>query len=154
MSPVSGLVADNSDQSRFELRVDGQLVGWSDYRPAGDSIIVAHTEIGQGCEGQGLGSVLVRGALDHIRASGKTVIPTCAFTSAYIRRHPEYVDLVVQGLRGQFDGDSLPSVPADPPAPHDVQQNQVAVDRLDRLVDDQSANSFPASDAQSFWAGR
>jgi len=99
---VSRIVADNPGESRFELRVDGELVGWSEYRPAGDSVIVAHTEIDERREGQGLGSVLVRGTLDHIRASGKTVIPTCQFTAAYIGRHPEYVDLVDPGLRAQF----------------------------------------------------
>jgi hypothetical protein len=90
---VSQTVRDNPDQSRVELHVDGELVGWSEYRPAGDSVIVAHTEIDERREGQGLGSVLVRGTLDHIRASGRTVIPTCPFTAAYIRRHPEYLDL-------------------------------------------------------------
>jgi predicted GNAT family acetyltransferase len=99
---VTRIVVDNPDQSRFELRVDGELVGWSEYRPAGDSVIVAHTEIDEGHEGRGLGSVLVRGTLEHIRASAKTVIPMCAFTAAYIRRHPEYVDLVDPALRGQF----------------------------------------------------
>jgi len=99
---VSRIVEDNPAQSRFELRVDGELVGWSEYRPAGDSVIVAHTEIDERREGQGLGSALVRGTLDHIRAAGRTVIPTCAFTAAYIRRHPEYVELVEPGLRRQF----------------------------------------------------
>jgi predicted GNAT family acetyltransferase len=99
---VSRAVEDNPERSRFELRADGELVGWTEYRPAGDSVIVAHTEIDERREGEGLGSVLVRGTLDHIRASGKTVIPTCAFTAAYIRRHPEYVDLVHEGLRDQF----------------------------------------------------
>jgi predicted GNAT family acetyltransferase len=95
-------VKDNPDLSRFELRVDCELVGWSEYRPAGESIIVAHTEINEQWEGQGFGSTLVRGTLDHIRASGKTVIPTCPFTAAYIRRHPGYVELVDASLRSQF----------------------------------------------------
>jgi uncharacterized protein len=99
---VSRIVEDNAGQSRFELRVDGEVVGWSEYRPAGDSVIVAHTEIDERREGEGLGSELVRGTLDHIRASGKSVIPTCPFTAEYIRRHPEYVDLVVPSLRSQF----------------------------------------------------
>ena len=99
---MSRIVEDNPGKSRFELRIDGELAGWADYRPAGDSVIVAHTEIDQRQEGQGLGSALVRGTLDHIRASGKSVIPTCAFTAEYIRRHPEYVDLVAPSLRGQF----------------------------------------------------
>ncbi len=88
--------------SRFELRVDDELVGWAEYLPAGESVIIAHTEIDERREGEGLGSVLVRGTLDRIRAGGKTVIPTCPFTAAYIQRHPEYVDLVDPGLRGRF----------------------------------------------------
>ena len=60
VTSMSRIVEDNPGQSRFELRVDGELVGWSDYRPAGDSVIVAHTEIDQRREGQGLGSALVR----------------------------------------------------------------------------------------------
>ena len=82
--------------------MDGELVGWSEYLPAGESLIIAHTEIDERREGEGLGSELVRGVLDHIRASGKTVIPTCPFTAAYIHSHPEYVDLVDPSLRDRF----------------------------------------------------
>jgi len=96
------IVEDNPGRSRFELRVEGELVGWAEYLPAGESVIIAHTEIDERREGEGLGSVLVRGTLDRIRASGKTVIPTCPFTAAYIQRHPGYVDLVDPGLRGRF----------------------------------------------------
>ena len=82
--------------------MEGELVGWAEYLPAGESVIIAHTEIDERREGEGLGGELVRGVLDHIRASGKTVIPTCPFTAAYIHRHPEYVDLVDPSLRGRF----------------------------------------------------
>ena len=77
-------------------------MGWAEYLPAGESVIVAHTEIDERREGEGLGSELVRGTLDRIRASGKTVIPNCPFTAAYIQRHPEYVDLVDPSLRSRF----------------------------------------------------
>jgi uncharacterized protein len=97
-------VTDNSTESRFELRLDGELVGFAEYRPAGDSTIIAHTEIAEGHEGEGLGGALVRGALERIRASGQTVIPMCPFTAAYIGRHPEFVDLVAPALRDQFAG--------------------------------------------------
>ena len=33
-------VTDNEQRSRFELRVDDELAGWLDYRPAGASIII------------------------------------------------------------------------------------------------------------------
>ncbi len=84
------------------MRLDDEVIGRAEYRPAGDSVIVAHTEVDEGHEGEGFGSLLVREALDSIRASGKSVIPTCAFTAAYIRRHPEFVDLVDASLRSQF----------------------------------------------------
>jgi predicted GNAT family acetyltransferase len=65
-------------------------------------VIVAHAEIDPQREGEGLGSELVRGTLDRMRASGRTVIPTCPFTADYIRRHPEYTDLVDPGVRSRF----------------------------------------------------
>ena len=45
-------------------------------------------------EARDVGSVLVRGALDDIRAAGRTVRPLCPFVRAWIDRHPEYADLV------------------------------------------------------------
>jgi uncharacterized protein len=99
MPPV---VVDNPGERRFEVRLDGEVVGAAHYLPAGDSVIVSHTEVDEGHEGEGLGSLLVRETLEGIRASGKSVIPTCPFTAAYIRRHPEFVDLVEESLRSQY----------------------------------------------------
>ena len=102
---MSNRVVHSPELSRYELLAGdgGQLLGFVDYLPAGASVIVSHTEVDEGHEGQGLGAELVRGALDAIRASGKTVIPTCPFTAAFIHRHPdEYADLVDQSMRGQF----------------------------------------------------
>jgi uncharacterized protein len=102
---VSTRVVHAPALSRYELLADdgGQLLGFAEILPAGASVIVAHTEVAGGHEGQGLGAALVRGTLDAIRASGKTVIPTCPFTAAYIHRHPdEYADLVDPSMRGQF----------------------------------------------------
>jgi predicted GNAT family acetyltransferase len=99
---VPPVVVDNPSESRFELRLNDEVIGRVEYLPAGDSVIVAHTEVDEGHEGEGLGGLLVREALESIRASGKTVIPNCPFTAAYIRRHPEFVDLVEPSLRGQF----------------------------------------------------
>src|SRR5215218_8049077 len=95
-------VRDNPGARRFELHAGDEVVGWVDYRPAGASLIFAHTEIAPGHEREGLGSVLVRRALEDLRDRGTTVIPTCPFTAAFIRRHPEYADVVDPSLRAQF----------------------------------------------------
>jgi predicted GNAT family acetyltransferase len=38
----------------------------------------------------------VADALDDIRSRGLKVVPLCPFVAAYIRRHPEYEDLVAR----------------------------------------------------------
>lgn len=95
-------VTDHADARRFELRAGDEVVGWIDYLPAGPSVIFSHTEIAPAHEGQGMGSVLVRQALELMRERGTTIIPTCPFTAAYIQRHPDYVDVVDPSLRARF----------------------------------------------------
>jgi predicted GNAT family acetyltransferase len=97
-------VGDNPAAQRFELTTGDEVVGWIDYLPAGPSVIFSHTEILPGHDGQGLGSTLVRGALELVRDRGTTVIPTCPFAAAFLHRHPEYAEVVDPSLRGQFGG--------------------------------------------------
>ncbi len=92
-------ITDNQEQSRLELRVDGTLAGWLDYRPGGPSTIIAHTEVVDGHEGRGLGGVLVRRALEEARSAGQTVIATCPFALSYIDRHPELDEFLVPSAR-------------------------------------------------------
>jgi predicted GNAT family acetyltransferase len=87
-------VRHNESSSRFELVVDGELIGIADYRIRGDRIVMPHTEITPSRRGRGYGDVLVRGALDQIRPTGRTVVPTCWFVAQFIETHPEYGDLL------------------------------------------------------------
>lgn len=86
-------VTDNAERSRFELRI-GDKVAYSDYQHVGQAVMISHTEVPQGLEGQGVGGALVRGTLERLRARGLAVIPICPFVAAYIRKHPEYRELV------------------------------------------------------------
>ncbi|WP_102127407.1 GNAT family N-acetyltransferase [Deinococcus planocerae] len=95
-------VTNNEAERRYELRLDGNVVGFAEYRPAGPALMFTHTEVEEGHEGQGLGSTLVRAALDDARAQGRQVVPMCPFVAAFIREHREYVDLVQPGQRGVF----------------------------------------------------
>ena len=89
------VVRDNPGKHRYELVVDGEAVGEILYRATSDALTLVHTEVAPSLEGQGLASKLVSSALDDIRARGLHVVPVCPFVRAYIRRHPEYSDLVV-----------------------------------------------------------
>lgn len=88
------IVRDNPAASRYETIVDGKLA-MAQYRLSGDRITFIHTEVPAELEGRGIASQLARYALDDARRRGLTVVPICPFISGYIRRHPEYDDIVV-----------------------------------------------------------
>jgi predicted GNAT family acetyltransferase len=96
-APVS--VRDNPEDLRYELVVDGEVVGEILYRRYPDRIVLVHTEISPSLEGQGLAGRLVHDALDDIRTRGLRVVPICPFVRGYLRRHPEYEDLVTRDLQ-------------------------------------------------------
>jgi predicted GNAT family acetyltransferase len=87
-------VLDNPKASRYELVLDDRVVGKIVYGLRPDGIVLLHTEVSDELKGQGLGAQLVAGALDDIRARGVHVVPLCPYVAAYLRRHPEYADLV------------------------------------------------------------
>jgi predicted GNAT family acetyltransferase len=92
---------DDREKRRYKLLVAGEEVGFVEYDPVGsESILIKHTEVGSQHEGKGYGSELVRRVLDDIRGRGLTVIPICPYALNYVRRHPEYRDLVRAELRG------------------------------------------------------
>ena len=90
------VVRDNPEELRYEILRDGEVVGVIWYRTAPGVIVLVHTEVAPTEEGQGVGSRLVSGALDDIRARGLRVAPVCPFVAAYLRSHPERRDLVVR----------------------------------------------------------
>lgn len=96
-------VTRNDERSRYEIAVDGQRVGVALYRDRGNRRIVVHTELEEGHEGQGLGSTLVRGALDDTRAQGMRVVPVCPYVEKWIGRHPDYADLVDTAVMTALD---------------------------------------------------
>jgi predicted GNAT family acetyltransferase len=83
-------VVDNRDELRYEVWVDGRLAGYIRYTFDEDVVTMVHTEIEPAFEGKGVGSGLVKGALDDARGRGFTVLPLCPFVAAWIERHPEY----------------------------------------------------------------
>ena len=86
-------IVDNKPQHRFELVVEGHLAA-AYYKLDGNVITFVHTEVPPELGGQGVGSRLVKGALDQVRALGWKVVAQCPFVRGYIEKHAEYQDLL------------------------------------------------------------
>jgi hypothetical protein len=92
------------------------------YRHAKSAIILIHMEVPKPHERHGFGTELTIGVLDRLRHQGKKIIVACPFVAAYIRKHPEYNDLLAVPLR------------------------EPEHDSLDARLDEALMESFPASD--------
>jgi predicted GNAT family acetyltransferase len=78
---------------RFLAQVDG-YEGAVEYRQDGDRMEIVRTTVPEAIGGRGIAAQLVKSALDFAGANKLRVTPTCSYAATYIRRHPEYADLV------------------------------------------------------------
>lgn len=86
-------VNNNTAEHRFELVIEGHLAA-AHYKRTGNVITFEHTEVPAALGGKGVGSRLVKGALDQVRAEGLKVIAECPFVKAWIGKHSAYADLL------------------------------------------------------------
>jgi uncharacterized protein len=90
-------VVDNPEELRYELWLGATRAGFIEYRSEPGTILLVHTEVDPAFEGRGLGSRLVVGALDDLRARDLKLVALCPFVRAYLRHHREYADLEAGG---------------------------------------------------------
>jgi len=85
-------VVDNTAEHRFELSADG-LMAAAYYELSGDVITFAHTVVPNELGGRGIGSHLIREALEQVRQARLKVVPQCPFVKAYLDKHPAEAEL-------------------------------------------------------------
>jgi uncharacterized protein len=86
-------VVNNGAECRYELAVEDHIAA-TYYEIADGVITFVHTEVPPELGGKGIGSRLIKGALDQVRTDGLKVIAKCPFVKAYIDKHPDYADLL------------------------------------------------------------
>ena len=82
-----------TDRNCFEITIQGRTAVL-DYTRFGSMILFTHSGVPSALEGQGIGSKLARAGLEYARENSLTVRTTCWFVRDFLKRHPEYNDLL------------------------------------------------------------
>jgi|ERR1700751_2642600 uncharacterized protein len=80
---------------RFELEQDGHIAAL-EYTLAGDVLTLLETEVPPALRGSGIARELAKTALDWARKNHRKIDVVCPFVAGYLRKHPEYADLLVR----------------------------------------------------------
>ncbi|NUT32703.1 MAG: N-acetyltransferase [Hamadaea sp.] len=100
------IVTDVPELTRFEGRVDGDLVGFLEYTRSEGVWSLDHAFTFPAHRGNGYAARITEAALDAARAAGVRVKPVCPFVADYLDQHPTYADLAVTTAGGRdADGD-------------------------------------------------
>lgn len=95
MTTNSGLPQQLATGGRFEIERDGHTA-FLEYIVSGNVLQLIHTEVPDALQGKGIASELAKSALEWARRNGKKVDVICEFVASYVKRHPEYRDLVLE----------------------------------------------------------
>jgi uncharacterized protein len=93
MEPTEPTVQHDKPHHRFMVSLDGATALLL-YKEEGDTIYFIHTEVPLAMEGKGIGGQLAKAGLTYARENNLKVVARCPFVAAYLKRHPEYVDMV------------------------------------------------------------
>jgi hypothetical protein len=88
-------IGQNITENRFEVMINGYL-SKLDYIQDMDTFVITHVGVDPELRGQGVAGKLTEVSLEYARAKSLRVIPMCSYAAAYIRRHPQYIDLTKQ----------------------------------------------------------
>jgi uncharacterized protein len=98
MQMTNVVVRDDPDNQRYVAEADGDLAGFTEYRPRKGRLIFFHTEIDDAYSGQGVATKLVREALDDVKSKGRLIVPICPFVARFVRSNPDYMNMVDREL--------------------------------------------------------
>jgi hypothetical protein len=91
-------VVNNTEKRRFEVQAEGHTAT-SDYMISGPKIIFTHTEVPRALEGNGIAGMMAKAGLHFAKEKGLKVMPLCPFMAGYIKRHPEWKDILLEGFK-------------------------------------------------------
>jgi predicted GNAT family acetyltransferase len=93
---------------RYVISVAHADAGFAEYFDEGDHRVFLHTEVAPEYGGRGLAGILVRAALDDVRAQGRRIVNFCPYIKVFVQKNDDWNDLidrptpaVLEALRGR-----------------------------------------------------
>ena len=80
-------------ENRYEIRVDGELAGFTEFRDRDAQRVFFHTEIAEAFQGKGLSSTLIGHALTRTREDGRRIVGVCPAVARHLAKHDEFADI-------------------------------------------------------------
>jgi uncharacterized protein len=87
-------IINNKQQYRFEIALPDGEIAKLEYRWLKGSMVLMHTLVPVSQRGKGIGAELVKYVLDYARSQNLKIIVYCPFVELYLKKHPEYNDLI------------------------------------------------------------
>ena len=87
-------IKDNPEESRFERELEGGGLATVDYHREDGFIELVSTDVPSSAREKGIGTSIVMGVLDRLRAEKARVVASCSFVKKVVAEHPEYQDFV------------------------------------------------------------
>lgn len=92
-------VTHNASSRRFEIRDGDDTLVFLSYTCDGDHVILEHTYVPNELRGKGIAANLVRAALEEARQRQWKITPHCSYVAGFIKRNPQFADLVAEEAR-------------------------------------------------------
>ncbi len=102
MSDLDPDIRDEVDNKRYVLTVDGEVAVVT-YNLIQGGLMVTETLVPVALEGRGIASRLARHVLADVKARGLVILPVCPFFAAYLKKHPEWAEVVHPTYRATLD---------------------------------------------------
>ena len=96
--PLDPEIHDNAEATRYALTVDGQTAVVI-YNKVAGGLLITETIVPVPLEGRGIASRMAKHVLADLKERGLVILPTCPFFASYLKKHPEYADVVHPSYR-------------------------------------------------------
>lgn len=97
---VRDSIVNNTKTSRFEVVLDDGEYAYIEYRWYHGNLALMHTAVPEDKRNLGIASQLAKFALEYAKKEKLKIMVYCPYVSAYLKRHPEYVELVNKEYTG------------------------------------------------------